>query len=137
MNTQNNIQAQTSLGRTAKPSQTRQASSANHKTNSTKNITADRDRPSLGYGQMSLGSVSEPAKPKRAKQPARHSVSPSLRYAILRRDHSSCRLCGTTATEGASLEVDHIVPVSRGGTNDPHNLQTLCHACNAGKSNQL
>jgi hypothetical protein len=137
MNMQNNIQAQTSLGRTAKPSQTHQPSSANHKTTPTRNITADRDRPSLGYGQMSLGSASQPTKPKRTKQPARHSISASLRYTILRRDHFACRLCGATATEGISLEVDHIVPVSRGGTNDPHNLQTLCHACNAGKSNQL
>ena len=31
------------------------------------------------------------------------------------------------------LEVDHIVPRSRGGTDDPDNLQALCYRCNAMK----
>ena len=36
-----------------------------------------------------------------------------------------CEKCG----EGIELQVDHIVPISRGGTNDLENLQLLCYKC--------
>ena len=61
-------------------------------------------------------------------------VGESLRYEILTRDRV-CQLCGTTK-EQERLEVDHIVPRSKGGTNDPGNLQVLCAPCNRGKSNR-
>ena len=47
---------------------------------------------------------------------------------------SSCALCGVSSSE-RRIEVDHIVPRSRGGTNDISNLQALCDECNRGKSN--
>lgn len=40
-----------------------------------------------------------------------------------------CMECGTFK----DLTVDHIRPLSRGGTNDPSNLQVLCRRCNAKK----
>jgi 5-methylcytosine-specific restriction endonuclease McrA len=40
-----------------------------------------------------------------------------------------CIACGAVT----KLEVDHIIPVSSGGTNDIGNLQPLCRSCNAGK----
>lgn len=60
---------------------------------------------------------------------------PSSRFAILKRDGYRCRLCGASSRNGADvqLEVDHITPRARGGTNDPSNLWTLCFACNRGK----
>ena len=61
-------------------------------------------------------------------------VGESLRYEILTRDRV-CQLCGATR-EQERLEVDHIVPRSKGGTNDPGNLQVLCAPCNRGKSNR-
>ena len=61
-------------------------------------------------------------------------VGESLRYEILTRDRV-CQLCGATK-EQERLEVDHIVPRSKGGTNDPGNLQVLCAPCNRGKSNR-
>ena len=61
-------------------------------------------------------------------------VGESLRYEILTRDRV-CQLCGATK-EQERLEVDHIVPRSKGGTNDPDNLQVLCAPCNRGKSNR-
>ena len=56
-----------------------------------------------------------------------------LRYQILKRDRR-CVLCGVGPGE-ARLEVDHIVPRSKGGSNELTNLQTLCDGCNRGKSN--
>jgi 5-methylcytosine-specific restriction endonuclease McrA len=40
-------------------------------------------------------------------------------------------------SDGVTLHVDHIVPVSRGGLTLDDNLQTLCQECNLGKSNRL
>jgi hypothetical protein len=57
-----------------------------------------------------------------------------LRFRILRRDKYRCRLCGLSQDDGVRLEVDHRVPVARGGRSTPENLWTLCHACNSGKS---
>ncbi|HEX2910826.1 MAG TPA: HNH endonuclease [Chloroflexia bacterium] len=43
----------------------------------------------------------------------------------------------TRAGCGGAAGSRSLVPVSRGGTNDPHNLQTLCRECNQGKRDQL
>lgn len=67
----------------------------------------------------------------------RKPIKPSLRFEILKRDGYHCQLCGATAQDGAKLEIDHIVPVAKGGTNDPSNLQVLCRDCNAGKSDNM
>lgn len=61
-------------------------------------------------------------------------VPESLRYKVLKRDRK-CLLCGN-GPDDAPLEVDHIVPRSKGGSNDITNLQVLCRPCNQGKSNQ-
>jgi hypothetical protein len=59
--------------------------------------------------------------------------SKRLRYEILRRDNHSCRYCGRAAP-AVALTVDHVLPVTLGGTDDPTNLVTACADCNAGKS---
>jgi HNH endonuclease len=58
-------------------------------------------------------------------------------WAVLARDKWKCLSCGRSAREdGVLLEVDHIIPRSRGGSDDMINLQTLCKKCNIGKSNK-
>lgn len=64
----------------------------------------------------------------------RSLMSDSLRYDILKRDNYTCQICGAAAKDGAKLEVDHIIPVSKGGKTEKSNLQTLCVRCNRGKS---
>jgi ATP adenylyltransferase len=59
-------------------------------------------------------------------------VSGTLRYEVLKRARFRCELCGVSADERA-LEVDHIIPRSRRGTDDPDNLQALCYSCNSMK----
>jgi diadenosine tetraphosphate (Ap4A) HIT family hydrolase len=59
-------------------------------------------------------------------------ISGTLRYEVLKRARFRCDLCGVSADVRA-LEVDHIVPRNRGGTDDPDNLQALCYSCNAMK----
>jgi ATP adenylyltransferase len=59
-------------------------------------------------------------------------VSGTLRYEVLKRARFRCELCGVSADVRA-LEVDHILPRSRGGTDALDNLQALCYRCNAMK----
>lgn len=61
------------------------------------------------------------------------SISPKRRFDVLERDGRRCVVCGDDAKSGAVLEVDHIVSVANGGSDDLENLQTLCWACNSGK----
>lgn len=64
----------------------------------------------------------------------RASVPHGTRMRILARDGRRCRVCGMTAEDGVTLEVDHIVPVAKGGSNSEENLWVLCRPCNSGKS---
>jgi hypothetical protein len=58
-------------------------------------------------------------------------------WTVLARDKWKCLSCGRSAREdGVLLEVDHIIPRSKGGSDEMSNLQTLCKKCNLGKSNR-
>ncbi len=61
------------------------------------------------------------------------AISKRLRFEILRRDNHACRYCGGTAPD-VTLTVDHVIPVTLGGSDDPANLVAACRDCNAGKS---
>ncbi len=62
----------------------------------------------------------------------RKGISAKLRFEIFKRDSFTCQYCGRMAPD-VLLEVDHIQPVSKGGTNDIVNLVTACRECNRGK----
>jgi hypothetical protein len=54
-----------------------------------------------------------------------------LRYEILERDNFICQICGKYPPD-IHLEVDHIIPVAEGGTDNPSNLRASCFECNRG-----
>jgi hypothetical protein len=58
------------------------------------------------------------------------SVWAKLRSSVFRRDNFTCTYC---TERGGRLECDHIIPVSRGGTEALENLTTACFACNRSK----
>ena len=62
-----------------------------------------------------------------------------LREFIKERDGYACKYCSVSvvAEPNLLLEVDHILPVSRGGQSTIENLQTLCWRCNRTKSNKI
>lgn len=62
------------------------------------------------------------------------SVGKRLRFEIFKRDGFTCRYCGATPM-ATVLQIEHVIPKSKGGTDDPVNLVTSCQPCNAGKSN--
>lgn len=61
------------------------------------------------------------------------AVSKRLRYETFRRDNHTCRYCGRSAPD-VKLTIDHVVPETLGGSDDPSNLVTACADCNSGKS---
>jgi predicted restriction endonuclease len=67
-------------------------------------------------------------------KPRRTSLPPGLRFAAFKKDGYRCQICGAGQADGALLEVDHKVPVSKGGSDDISNLWTLCVACKRGKA---
>ena len=62
-------------------------------------------------------------------------VSARTRAIVLKRDNSTCQMCGATTACGMNitLHIHHKVPRSKGGSSsDPTNLETLCSQCNQG-----
>ena len=62
-------------------------------------------------------------------------VPDSIRYKVLKAGKQRCALCGITAKD-RMLDVDHIIPRSRGGSSKEENLQVLCAKCNRSKGNK-
>lgn len=66
----------------------------------------------------------------------RKTISKRTRFEVFKRDSFKCQYCGNAAPD-VVLVIDHIEPVSGGGTNDLINLITACDGCNSGKSDVL
>jgi|GEM_PF-2381950 len=63
----------------------------------------------------------------------RERIPEHVRVEVWRRDGGKCVKCGSRE----KLEYDHIVPVSRGGSNTARNIELLCETCNRKKSNHI
>ncbi len=64
---------------------------------------------------------------------SREPIPEEVRFAVWRRDDGHCVKCGSNK----NLEFDHIIPVSKGGSNTERNIQLLCLTCNREKSNNI
>lgn len=71
-----------------------------------------------------------------AEPSLRKSISKSVRFEVFKRDSFTCQYCGKKVPD-VTLEIEHIKPVSKGGTNDLLNLVAACEDCNSGKSDKL
>ncbi|MBQ8547283.1 MAG: HNH endonuclease [Lachnospiraceae bacterium] len=62
-----------------------------------------------------------------------------LRESVKKRDNYTCCSCGNSihAEPNLLLEIDHIIPIARGGCTVEENLQTLCWKCNRAKSDKV
>ncbi len=63
------------------------------------------------------------------EKPNRH-IPKEVKVSVWRRDKGQCVQCGSKE----KLEYDHIIPVSKGGSNTERNIQLLCEKCNRQKS---
>lgn len=66
-------------------------------------------------------------------------MTKKLREFIKNRDNFTCCNCGnsTHVEPNLLLEIDHIIPVSKGGCTVEDNLQTLCWKCNRSKGDKI
>jgi hypothetical protein len=64
-------------------------------------------------------------------EPQRGYIEDHVLAFVLARDGERCGKCGSTE----KLQFDHILPVSRGGNDEPENLRVLCRACNIQRGN--
>ncbi|MBV6624705.1 MAG: HNH endonuclease [Rivularia sp. (in: Bacteria)] len=65
----------------------------------------------------------------------RISIPTAVKKYVFERDKYQCQSCGKQKEE-ASLTIDHIIPLARGGSNDISNLQILCFTCNRKKTDK-
>lgn len=79
----------------------------------------------------SPGKESEAEKP--ADEARQRMVPEDVRTYVWRRDRGKCVNCGSRE----NLEFDHIIPVSKGGSNTARNIQLLCETCNREKSDNI
>jgi holliday junction DNA helicase RuvB len=63
----------------------------------------------------------------------RDAIPSEIRREVWRRDEGKCVKCGSRK----NLEYDHIIPVSRGGSNTARNIELLCEVCNRAKSDLI
>lgn len=66
-------------------------------------------------------------------------MTSKLRLKIKERDGYTCKICNLSVAQEPNLllEIDHIVPISKGGLTTEDNLQTLCWKCNRSKGAKL
>jgi 5-methylcytosine-specific restriction endonuclease McrA len=72
------------------------------------------------------------ASDKARRRGAVGSFTPEEWNAKMLAHGGACVQCGSTS----HIEIDHIIPISKGGTNNIENLQPLCRSCNASKGNR-
>ncbi len=64
-----------------------------------------------------------------ASKPRREHIPKSVKIHVWQRDQARCVNCGSNE----KLEYDHIIPLSKGGSNTERNIQLLCERCNRSK----
>lgn len=80
---------------------------------------------------IEIRGLQNPPNSRRKQKIERNKMGYALRYEILKRDSFKCILCWSNDR----LEIDHKSPISKWWSTRKDNLQTLCFACNRGKTN--
>ncbi len=104
--------------------------------NSSQRTTLTLDTPTI---DAVIETMSQKIRFRKSVAGQRALMTSALRNFIKTRDNHTCRYCSVSlaAEPHLLLEVDHVIPVSKGGLSTPDNLQTLCWRCNRTKSNKV
>lgn len=83
--------------------------------------------------------LSENIKWRKSVKGQRALMTSKLREKIKQRDSYTCQYCNNSINVEPNLllEIDHKIPLSKGGITEEENLQTLCWRCNRTKSNKM
>lgn len=83
--------------------------------------------------------LSQKIKFKKSVAGQRALMTPKLREKIKERDGYTCQICGLSNKDEPNLllEIDHIIPLSKGGMTTEGNLQILCWRCNRSKGAKI
>lgn len=65
----------------------------------------------------------------------RYKIPFHVQMRIVRRDNYTCQNCGEHLKDN-EVEFDHIIPISKGGSSEEHNLRLTCYDCNRDKSDK-
>lgn len=89
----------------------------------------------IGFGllQRLAGAAAPRDRPCPCGTTRARTIARADRRFVFARDGGRCVECGATD----DLEIDHVVPFSRGGSNGVRNLQVLCRRCNRTKGSRL
>lgn len=104
--------------------------------NSSQRTSVKLDSPTI---DALIGVVSQKIRISKTAAGQRALMTAKIRSFIKERDNHTCRYCSVSVAQEPNLllEVDHIMPLSRGGLSALDNLQTLCWRCNRTKSNKI
>jgi hypothetical protein len=78
------------------------------------------------FAARRLGLIDDACLSDELKKTKRKWLSMRIKKQVLKRDQMRCQNCGSIS---GGLEIHHIRPVVRGGTDDIDNLVTLCKKC--------
>lgn len=86
-----------------------------------------------------ISHLSENIKFRKSIKGQRSLMTSKLRQTIKERDDYTCQICGLSTYDEPHLllEIDHIIPLSKGGLTTENNLQTLCWKCNRSKGSKF
>ena len=66
-----------------------------------------------------------------------HAPDKKLRKQIMERDNYTCQICQKHMPDEVGLQIDRIIPISKGGKTVASNLRVLCNKCNGSKGAKL
>jgi len=83
--------------------------------------------------------LNELVKFRKSVKGQRALMTSKLREEIKIRDNYTCKSCELSINKEKNLllEIDHIIPLSKGGITSKNNLQTLCWRCNRSKGSKI
>jgi hypothetical protein len=83
-----------------------------------------------GDNVLRLDAAGVPVEGRADRGKRREAIAERVRHEVWRRDDGRCVDCGSRER----LEFDHIIPISKGGSNTARNIELRCEVCNRRKS---
>lgn len=80
--------------------------------------------------------VAEPFTETKELRKITRSIPRTIQFKVLKRENQICSICGK-AVKDENVEFDHIIPWSKGGPTEEHNIRLLCSDCNRKKGNRF